>query len=312
MYFLGVDIGGTTIKAGLVDNGGQLLEHSRIPTETVDQTRFLSNLIALIRGYQAKTTLRAVGIGIPGFLNARSGRVLISPNIPCLTDVSLGKLVADEVHIPVVSENDANAAAYAEFSCGLGKGLQHMAFLTLGTGLGSGVILDGKVFRGISGYAVEYGHVVVDPGGRLCGCGSTGCLETLVSAGGIVGTALELMAEDPQSRLHAVQVPLTSERIFEAAVAGDTIALRTFERTGYWLGLACANLINMLNLELISIGGGVIAAGEMLMRPLLETAKRHAIAASFGDCRIVQSNLWPDAGVIGAAMLARDLRTIDA
>jgi len=243
---------------------------------------------------------------VPGFRNRHTRRVVASPNIPCLTNVSLEKLVADEVHIPVVSENDANAAAYCEFVCGLGIGLQHMAYLTLGTGVGSGVILDGKLFGGASGYAVEFGHTIVDPGGRYCGCGSAGCLETVASATGILVTARELMAEDPASQLHRIDEPLTSEIIFEAAVGGDAVAIETFRRTGRWLGIACTNLINALNLQLIAIGGGVIASGEMLMKTVMETVERHAIAPSLKDCRIVQSTLWPDAGVIGAAMLARD------
>ncbi len=306
MYYIGVDIGGTTIKAGLVDGSGRLVEQSRIATITDNWSTFLSNLTALIRSYQEKSDVEAVGIGIPGLRNIHTKTVVTSPNIPCLTDASVEKLVADEVHIPVVSENDANAAAYAEFVGGFGVGIQHMAYLTLGTGLGSGVILDGKLFRGTSGYAVEFGHTVIDPGGRPCGCGSRGCLETLVSAPGIRLTTLEVMEEHPESALHRVTEPLTSELVFNLAAEGDQAAIKTFERTGRWLGLACANLINMLNLQLIVLGGGVMAAGETLTRPLVETARRHAMAPSFADCRIVQSKSWPEAGIIGAAMLARD------
>jgi glucokinase len=306
MHYLGVDIGGTTIKAGLVDARGGVTAQSRIPTVTDNWDAFLSNITALIRKYQAEADIEAVGMGVPGFRNRHTRRVVASPNIPCLTDVSLERLVADEVHIPVVTENDANAAAYCEFVCGLGQGLQHMAYLTLGTGLGSGIILDGKLFGGASGYAAEFGHTVIQPGGRPCHCGSVGCLETLVSAQGILRTALELIEEDPASSLHAMAEQLNSKTIFDASVAGDRSARATFERTGYWLGIACANLINTLNLQLIAIGGGVMAAGDAILKPLVESARRHAIAASFNDCRIVQSELWPDAGVIGAAMLARD------
>ena len=309
MYYLGVDIGGTTIKAGLVDDAGRLFEQSRIPTVTGDWPLCFSNLIALIRTFQSGFPLQSIGIGVPGLADSRTGRIRVSPNIPCLTDVSLGKVVADEVHVPVTVENDANAAAYGEFVCGLGIGLQHMAYLTLGTGVGSGVILNGALFRGTSGYAVEFGHTTIQPAGRACACGSSGCLESLASAGGILLTAQELMQEGEISSLQAMVEPLSSELIFEAARAGDPVAHRAFEVTGHWIGIACGNLINTLNPQLIAIGGGVMGAGDMLLNPVIAAAKRHSIAASFEDCRIVQSKLGPEAGVIGAAMLARDALT---
>jgi glucokinase len=305
MYYLGVDIGGTTIKTALADTTGHLLEQRRIPTVTDNWPLFLSNLTALIRIYQSSFEIKAIGIGVPGFSHRITRRIVSSPNIPCLADASLESSVADEVHVPVITENDANAAAYAEFVCGFGIGVQHMAFLTLGTGLGSGFILNGSLYRGKSGYAAEFGHAVIEPNGRACGCGGVGCLETLVSAPGILLTALELMHGEP-SRLHEFKDTLTSEVIFNVAMDGDAVARATFERTGRWLGIACGNLINTLNLELIVLGGGVMAAGDMLLTPLIEAARRNSIPACFQDCRIVQSKLWPEAGVIGAAMLARD------
>ena len=306
MNYLGLDVGGTTVKAGIVDETGRVLKQSRITTVTDDWAAFLANLVHLIREYQEDTQIEAVGIGVPGFRNSYTRQVVASPNIPCLINASLETEVADKVHLPVISENDGNAAAYAEFVCGSGAGLQHMAFITLGTGFGSGLILDGRLFSGTSGYAAEFGHTIIQPDGRPCGCGSKGCIETLVSGPAILLTALDLMADDPSSRLHAVPVPLTSELIFEAAVAGDAVAMKTFEQTGRWLGMACVNLMNMLNLQMIVVGGGVMAAGDVLMNPLLDFVARHAISAAQTDCRIVQSRLWPEAGVIGAAMLARD------
>ena len=306
MYYIGADIGGTTIKVGLVNDTGSIVDQVRVPTVIDDLDRMVSDLTSVVRDYQKTNKIEAVGLGIPGLRNARTHRIVTSPNIPSLTNVSLEKLVADEVHIRVVSENDANAAAYAEFIAGYGIGTQQMAYLTLGTGLGSGVILDGKLFGGTSGYAVEFGHTVVQTDGRPCPCGSRGCLETLVSGPGILLTALELMKDAPQSLLHRIAEPLTSERIFDAAIAGDTVSQTAFQRTGAWLGVGCANLINMLNLELIVLGGGVMAAGDLLMIPLIAEVQQRALAPSLQDCRIVQSRLWPEAGVIGAAMLARD------
>ena len=171
MDYIGLDIGGTSIKAGLVDQTGQILESQKAPTIIDDLNGFLSNLTELIRNFQKSFKVAAVGIGVPGLRNSKTHVVETSPNIPCLVRVNLEDLVADQVHLPVISENDANAGAYAEFVCGAGAGTRQMVYLTLGTGLGSGLILDGKLFTGASGYAGEFGHTVIDPNGRLCGCG---------------------------------------------------------------------------------------------------------------------------------------------
>src|SRR5262249_13674790 len=161
----------------------------KAPTVTGDLDRFLSTLTDLIRGYQSSFPIEAIGIGIPGLHSSRTGTVRISPNIPCLNNVTLDALVANQVHIRGVTDNDANAGSYAEFKVGAGEGCQQMVYLTLGTGLGSGLILNGSLYAGASGYGGELGHTIVDPGGRACTCGSRGCLETVVSATGMVITA---------------------------------------------------------------------------------------------------------------------------
>ena len=302
MHYVGLDIGGTSVKAGLVDETGRILESRRSPTSIDDLNAFVSNLTELIREFQKSAAVDAVGIGVPGLRSAKTHTIETSPNIPCLKNVNLEQLVAEQVHVRCVSENDANAAAYAEFVCGAGIGLQHMAHLTLGTGLGSGLVLNGSLFTGSSGYGGEFGHTVLraklyqKDEGRICGCGNRGCLETFVSATGIVATARE----------HGMQGPLTSEAIYEAAVRGDPTALDVFRETGEYLGMACANLINLLNLEMIIVGGGVMASGDLLLDTARATAKAYAFPSSFAGCRMVKPKLWPDAGVIGAAMLARD------
>jgi len=312
MRYLGIDIGGTSIKAGLVDENGRVLEFRRSPTATDDLARLLSTLTELVRNFQKVSAIDAIGIGVPGLRSSKTHIIETSPNIRCLKQVNLEHLLANQVHIRTVSENDANAAAYAEFICGAGVGVQHMAHLTLGTGLGSGFVLNGSLFNGASGYAGEFGHAVISANprysdrGRLCACGNRGCVETFVSATGIVATAEELMHGVPDTLLHGLEPPLTSERIYEAAMLGDRTAEEVFRETGKYLGIACANLINILNLEMIVIGGGVMAAGDLLMDAVSAAAKLHAFPSAHADCRIVQSKLWPDAGMIGAAMLARD------
>ncbi len=300
MHYLGLDIGGTTIKAGLIDETGHVLESRKTPTVTDDLDGFLSKLAELIRGFQKSAAIDGIGVGVPGLHSAKNHTIVTSPNIPCLNDVNLEQRLADQVHIRVVSENDANAGAYAELVCGAAVGVQHMAYLTLGTGLGSGFVLNGSLFTGASGYGGEFGHTVLVPGGRLCGCGRRGCVETLVSATGMVRTAKEKGWTESGAQ------PLTAESIFQAALQGNAIAQEVFEETGRYLGVACTNLINLLNLEMIVISGGVMASGDMLIRAAREVAARESFAASYADCRIVQSKLWPDAGMVGAAMLARD------
>jgi glucokinase len=306
MHYIGLDIGGTTIKGGLIDETGRVLEALSTPTVINDLDGLLSKLTELIHNFQKSVAIDAVGIGIPGLRSSKTGIIETAPHIPCLNRVNVEDLVANQVHLRVVSENDANAGAYAEFVCGAGVGIKNMVYLTLGTGLGSGLILNGSLFVGGYGFGGELGHTTIDPEGRMCACGNRGCLETIVSATGIVMTAQEKMKNGTPTLLRQLDGPLTSEMIFDAAGRGDAVARATFEQTGKYLGIACANLINLLNPEMIVIGGGVMASGEMLLHSAIEEVHRRAFAPSARCCEIVQSRLWPEAGMIGAAMLARD------
>jgi glucokinase len=312
MHYLGIDIGGTSIKAGLVDENGHVLDTRRALTITDDLNAFLSTLTELVQEFQKTTAIDGIGIGVPGLRSSKTHIVETSPNIPCLQHINLEEALSNQVHIRTMSENDADAAAYAEFVCGAGTGIQHMVYLTLGTGLGSGLILNGSLFTGASGYAGEFGHTVISAGprrqntGRLCACGNRGCVEMFVSAPGIVMTAEEMMRNAPESTLHNVEWPLTSAKIYAEAAKGDATAQEVFRQTGWYLGIACANLINLLNLDAIVIGGGVMGAGDLLMKSVKQSAELHAFPSAFADCQIVQSKLWPDAGMIGAAMIARD------
>lgn len=306
MYYLGVDIGGTAIKASLVDESGRIHGSKQIPTVGNDLDRFLLTLTELIKDFQKSAALEAVGIGVAGLKSLRNRTIVVSPNIPCLVNVSLETLLEDTVQMPVVTENDAKAGAYGELVAGAGKGLRHMAYITLGTGLGAGLILDGKIFRGTSGFAGELGHTMIEPDGRICACGRRGCLETLVSATGIVKTARTKMLNGSGSLLKEYPEPLTAANVFDACRRGDATACGVFEETGRYLGIAAANLINLLNLQRIVIGGGVMGASSILLPTAREEARRRAFAASLADCEIVQSQLWPESGMVGAALLARD------
>jgi glucokinase len=309
MRYVGFDIGGTNIKAGLFDESGKILARRSVPTDGSSLDNLLAALKRIATDFHAETgALSGVGIGVPGLVSTRTGKIAAAPHVPCLEDAELSGLLSAALSLPVTVDNDANAGAYAEYACGAGKGLRHMAYITLGTGLGSGLILDGRLHRGATGYAAELGHAAVEPDGRPCDCGAHGCVETRVSATGMVRTAEELLAAAPASALHPDRRsgPLTAAGIYDAALAGDVLAREVFESTGRYLGIAAATLMNLLNLEAIVLGGGVMAAGGLLIEPAAREAQRRAFAATFKDCPIVQSQLWPDAGIIGAAMLVRD------
>jgi glucokinase len=295
MNYVGIDIGGTNTKAGLVDGSGKVQDVRRISTVTDDIDALLKCVVSIVQDFQSQADVEAVGIGIPGLRSTKTHLIETSPNIPCIHNLNLEALLCKQLNLPVISENDANAGAYGEWVAGAGKGLQYMAYITIGTGLGCGLVLSGAMYRGASGYAGEMGHVNIEPFGRPCACGSTGCLETRVSAPGIIETASEL-------GMHAA----SAEAIHDAALRGDTAALATFEVTGHFLGIACANLINLLNLESIVIGGGVMASSDLLLRPAAEEVRQRAFEPAARICPIVQSQLRTDAGLVGAAMLARD------
>src|SRR4029450_12198703 len=296
MHYIGIDIGGTTIKAARVDALGAVAESVKAPTPADNPEKLIPPIGFLISRLQVGAPASAVGVGIPGLRNSRTGVIQTSPHIPCIRNINLEGLLMKTLSIPVITENDANAGAYGEWGCGSGKGLQHMAYISLGTGLGCGLILSEGLFRGASGYAGELGHTVVEPAGRQCSCGAIGCIETRVSGPGVIQTARE----------KAYSGDLVAASIYSAALQGNESAKAVFEETGRYLGMACANLIKLLNIQAIVVGGGVIAAGDLILNAAREEVGRPAFASSAQDCPIVQSQLWPDAGVIGAAMLARD------
>ena len=297
MHYIGIDIGGTSIKAGRVGQSSLVSAFEKTPTPATNLDALIAAIAGLVDRLRENLPISGLGVGIPGLRNSRTRVVETSPHIPCLRGVNLEERLAESLRMRVITENDANAGGYGEWAAGAGKGLQHMAYITLGTGLGCGLILSGTLFHGFSGYAGEFGHTVVELDGRPCACGAVGCLETRVSAKGIVQTAREANFGTGD---------FTAEDIYNAAIHGDKTAMGVFQETGRYLGMACANLINLLNPQAIVIGGGVMASGGLLLEAAREETRRRALPPSARDCEIVQSHLWPDAGIIGAAMLARD------
>jgi len=312
--YMGVDVSATTVKAALVNAEGEIYE---ITQEALgdDPDAVLDGICRSVERLQGRASerhwpIRSVGVGVPGLVNARTQRVEAAPNLPSLVKVNVAEAVAERVRCPVLIENDANMAAYGEFVCGAARGRTNVIYIALGTGIGAGLICEGRLYRGALGFAGEFGHTTVDPDGLPCRCGNRGCLETIASGPNIVRRARERLFRDRSSSLSRLAVPgggeLTPERIAAEALNGDDFSLMILEQTGKWIGIAVANVLNLLNLDMVVLGGGVMVAGDLLLNPIIAEVKRRAFTAMVAQCEIVASLLGGQAGVIGSAMLARD------
>ena len=309
MATIGIDIGGTEIKAGLVDERGTILKSARAASEPEDLDTLIETAAGLAEEVAGEAQARAIGVGIPGLVAPDSGTVQTAPNMPALNGAPMGALMSARTGLNTAISNDADMHAWGEWMAGAGAGASHMICLTIGTGLGSGIVLDGQLYTGATGYGAEAGHIVLDPEGRHCGCGGRGCLETVVSATGIVALARERMEAGEPSALGAEagrQQELTSKAVLEATAGGDVLARTVYAEAGRCLGIACASLINLFNPQRIVIGGGVSAAGALLLDPAIAEARTRCYPNLFEACRIVPAMLGTNAGVIGAAIWARD------
>lgn len=310
--YIGIDLGGTTIKGALVSQRGDILHETRVETEQKQSDALLKQILDLARALnsQAEERAAAIGVGVPGLVNTRTNRIEVLPNLPEISDTDIPALLTSELGLPAAIDNDANLAAYAELHAGAAQGKRDVFVVTLGTGIGSGIIIDGKIYRGAKGFAGEFGHMTIDPEGIECGCGNIGCLETIASGPNIVRRMRERLFRDRTSSLSTLALPrdreLTAEDIGIAALKGDEMAQLMMERTGMFLGIALAAVVNLLNVEMIVLGGGVMEAGDLILKPTTSEVRRRAFPPSFRDCEIVKAELGPKAGVIGAALLGRD------
>ena len=298
---IGVDLGGTNLRTALVSQNGDVADKVKEPTRASDgHAKVVRKLIENIKLQQDRALrdgikIAAVGVGAPGVIHAETGVVVKSPNFPDWNNLPLKKELEIALALPVSIENDANAAALGEQWRGAGRGLASMIFLTLGTGVGGGIVLDGRIWPGADGMAGEIGHMTIIPDGRKCGCGNIGCLEMYASSRGIVMTY--------QERSARLQV-ITSEEIYQAARDGDALAGDVMNDMGRLLGIGIANLINIFNPEMIVIGGGVKDAWPLFMEAVREEIKKRAFEYPAARTQIVPSVLGDDAGMIGAAALA--------
>ena len=311
---IGVDIGGTNVKLGLVDEKGKVLLRGTFLTKSAPSKKaLLIKLAEHIRSFQAeaerrKLRLAGVGIGAPGPIDVTRGFVYSFPNIRGWENVPFKKLLQQKIQIPVVVDNDANAMAWGEYCFGAGKGARNIIALTLGTGIGGGIVLDGKLFHGPHFSAAEFGHMVVDVNGLLCGCGNRGCIETFVGNGYFVKDVQEHLDAGGHSLLREWTLrqhkELTPKLVQEAARQGDKLAIGQWKKTGAYLGTWLAGLANVFGPERIILGGGVAQAGALLLDPVRETLKKKAFPIASRFVKVLPALLGPDAGLIGAAALA--------
>ncbi|ARA99087.1 MULTISPECIES: ROK family glucokinase [Geobacillus] len=311
-WLVGIDLGGTTIKMAFVTTSGDIVHKWEIPTNISNRGEHIVADIArsldetLVKLNATKEQLLAIGIGAPGPVQEETGTLYEAINLGW-TNYPLKQQLEAATMLPVAVDNDANIAALGEMWKGAGGGARHLLFVTLGTGVGGGVISNGTIVRGTNGAGGELGHMtmVVD-GGAPCNCGKTGCLETIASATGIVRITNEKLAADEQpSVLRGGEV--TAKAVFDAAKAGDPLALQIVDEVTHYLGLALANAANVTNPEKIVIGGGVSKAGDILVEHVTTHFRRFAFPRVAAGAEIALATLGNDAGVIGGAWLAKAL-----
>jgi len=302
-----VDLGGTHLRAAAVDESGQIRFQLKQSTPRDSGEQIVD---AIVRAAQEcrehlpdGNVFSAICVVVPGTVNVATGHVITAPNLPCLNGFDLRSALRNHLTLPVIIENDANAAAVGEMWQGAARGYHTIVCLTLGTGVGGGIILNGKVWHGANDSAGEIGHAAVEPSGVECKCGSRGCLEVYASATAIVRMTREALATH-SSRVLEAEDDLTAEKIYRAALDGDQVAVEVFKTVGKYLGIGLANVINILNPEVIVIGGGVANAWDMFADEMKRHIRERAFSLPVSELKIVRAKCGDDAGVLGAACLA--------
>lgn len=311
-WLVGVDLGGTTTKIAFLSTYGEILHKWEIPTDKSDSGKHI--IVHIAKSIDAKLEqldvekeqLIGIGMGAPGPVEMRRGIIYEAINLGWSENTPLKDLIEMETGLPAVIDNDANCAALGEMWKGAGNGAKDLVCVTLGTGVGGGVITKGEIVHGIRGAGGELGHITVVPkGGYSCNCGKTGCLETVASATGVVRVAREKLKSSTEDSVLRDLKAIGAKQVFDAARAGDSLALKIVDQLAYYLGLSLANLGNVVNPEKIVIGGGVSKAGKTLLEPVMNYFKRFAFPKVRTSTTIDIATLENDAGVIGAAWLVK-------
>ena len=307
MNAIGVDVGGTKIAATVVTPEGKILNEVRYPTQAVPPNRLIETIAAAITEVKNGFEVGGVCLAVPGLILAAENKVIISPNLHEIENIPLDEEIGRRTGLYVTVENDANAAAWGEFRYGAGKDVEHQIFITLGTGVGGGVITHGVLLRGADGAGGELGHVTIESAGPRCGCGNHGCLEALASGTAIRRRAREVASDQPYSALGrlAIEREVLGEDVTRLAHEGDEAALQVLQETGRWLGIGLAGFVNTFNPEVIAVGGGAARAGEFILGPARKEVQLRAQSPSRDTVEIKEATLGPESGALGAAALAR-------
>ena len=305
---LAADFGGTHLRAAVVDEDGRILHRVDHPTPSANTPQtVMAGVVELLTAAAEGVDPRpsAVCIATAGLINADQGKVILAPNIPGFRNLVMTTPVAERLGIPAFIENDASAAALGEFRFGAGKGTRHLLHATLGTGIGGGIVIDGKLYRGASGLAGEIGHIILNPAGPKCNCGSRGCLEAMVSGVAFAQRARRILEQGKSRVLHEIvgYDDPTAAHLYTAASKGDAICEAEIRHGGHLLGLGLGSLVNVLNPDAVTLSGGLLAMGEMLIGPMREAMYSLAYGPAAGTL-LRTSTLGEDAGLLGAAAVA--------
>ena len=314
-YVIGVDLGGTNTVFGIVDARGNVVVNASIKTAVHNEIElYLDDLVVglnmLIEQVGGKDKIRGIGVGAPNG-NYFNGSIEFAPNLPWKGKIPLAQMLQERIGIPVALTNDANAAAIGEMTYGAARGMKDFIVITLGTGVGSGIVVGGQLVYGHDGFAGELGHMIVRRNGRMCGCGRQGCLETYTSATGVARTAREYLSiRSDESLLRSVDVDaITSKDVYDAAMQGDTLALEIFEATGAILGESFADFVTFSSPEAIILFGGLTKSGDLLMNPIKHHMEKNLLPIYKGKTKLLFSQLKEsDAAVLGASALGWEAR----
>ena len=311
-YTIGIDVGGTKVLGGVVDENGKVIATARKDTPRQGGSALTQTIADIAQELMQSHDVESVGVSAAGFVSSDRKTMLATPNIADWNGVNLDQELTKLIGLNVIIENDANAAAWGEAKFGAGRNQDHMMMLTVGTGIGGGVVVNGALYRGAFGIAAEFGHMRVVPDGHLCGCGARGCFEQYASGNALLRHAREAISASPEiarnllSRGDGSIEGLTGKAITEAARDGDSVALAAFNTTGQWLGAGIATLSVILDPACVVIGGGVIDAGEILLKPTREALERTMpFAGKHPYPQIIAAELGNEAGLVGVADLAR-------
>ncbi len=305
---LALDLGGTNLRVAAVDSDGRILHRTRRETPQAERAEEIVSAISEAARdclNNVSASVKALAAAVPATVDFENGITIKLPNVPALNNYRLAAALEKELDLPCFLENDANAAAIGENWLGAAKDLKNFILLTLGTGIGGGIFIDGKIYRGADGTAGEIGHICVEPFGAPCGCGSRGCVEQYASASAMVRIAGELKSRFPESQLTKT-TQLSASEIYESAKNGDNLALEVFRLQGFYLGILLAGLINIFNPEAFVFGGGAASGWDLFISHAQEQIRQRAYREPAERAKLFRAELGDDAGILGAARVALD------